>query len=326
MSDTTTATNAAGSTGTATGSGSTTTTGTPPPPPSGGTETKVGDVKPPEGQTGETKPPEGTKPPEPKPDPAKESRISAKLNEIRTRETQLAEREAKLKQSESTTQAEVTKLRDQLAAFEAAKGDPVALLKLLGYDGDDAVDRFTKDLTADPESRKVGRKVSELEKRLAEKELKEKEAAEAKLYQEHFAKAQANITAAFEKLGEDAEIARSYGPEAVSSVIEVADAYFKKWQKPLPLEQAVKVVAKAYEDNWVKAASGPRAKKLYQPPAPKKDDPPPPPAKETKTLSNTTGTESPPPPAPRKRLFGRQSERAELAEQINSHFATRGTK
>lgn len=256
----------------------------------------------------------------------KQPRISEKLNEIRSREAKLEQREAEWKGQATKYEAELNDLRGKVAQIEAIKGDPLALLKLAGYEGDDAAERFAKDLTADPESRKVGRKISDLEKKLADKDAAEAKAREQAQYQQQLARAQANIKGELEKMGESAEFARAHGEEAVWGVIEVCDAYFSKHGKALPLTEAIKAVDRHYEAELQKGLSTSRGKKLATP-APIAPDPKAT-AKETekpvagsRTLGNSTAASNPAATRETKTRIGRRSEREEIMDDLRATFS-----
>lgn len=249
---------------------------------------------------------------EPEKKPERESKIAAKIEEIRKRELKLAERDAEF----ATTKKERDDAKKEIDALRGMKGDPRALLKWGGFSN--ATD-FARAMVRNPEAAHALTELEKYKKEQADKETKAQQAQSERQEQENRAKATGRIKGEIEKLGDDAEFAKAHGDAAVNDVIAVCERYYEQHGVVPDLAKAIKQVDAYYESQLKAGLATKRGKALATPPSvdPKaakvepKIDP-------TRTLVDRAGL----PPDPQHAR--RRSEKAELLEQLTASYNRKG--
>lgn len=258
----------------------------------GAADTKVAD--------GAAKPGEAAKPEAPaKPDP-KPERISAKMEEIRKREQKVKELELKF----TTSTAEHEKVKAELDAIKAAKGNPRKLLELGGFKD---MTEFAQAMVKNPEAAQAATEVEKLRAEIAAKEKKATDEADKREQAEVRVKAVARVKGEIEKAGDAAEFVVAAGEAAVDDVVGVLESYWAQHGVLPDLQAAIKQVDAHYEAQWKRGAATKRGKAFLAPVVP---DP---------KAAPKVEPEVKPKPSEQP-LNRRRSERAELQAQLEESF------
>lgn len=209
------------------------------------------------------------------------------LAKVRTKEKALADDKVKAAK-DTASQADALK---RLAEIEAARDNPLELLKLFKHDYKRVTDDFVKQLEADPAAvDPVLKKLAELETKLAAREAKDQSDREAVFVQNWVG----DVRKAVEANQDQYEYVAKYGKEGLDFVLKLADDHANNTGEVLSAKEALDIAEEAYARHAAIAAQTKKLQSKLAPP-PAKPAPEPEPSLSARHESHVTQAEKPKP-------------------------------